>query len=76
MCSRVWKAAGRLVLTILPLTPLAFADAPTPVAVCLWLAVAFYGGLLAWPSGGTLIKLLEVGVAVTLGSLALVTPAP
>jgi len=63
--------AGRLALSLLPLPLVALAGPVLPVAVSLWLAVG-----LAWARGATPIKLLEIGAAVTLGSLALVTLAP
>ena len=68
--------ARRLALSILPLPLLALAEPVVPVTACLWLAVTVYGGLVAWARGGTPIKLLEISVAVTLGSLALVTLGP
>jgi hypothetical protein len=70
------RAARRLALSILPVPLLALAEPALSVTACLWLAVALYGGLVMWARGGTFIKLLEIGVAVTLGSLALVTHGP
>jgi hypothetical protein len=52
---------------------LALSEPFAPVEARLWLAVALYGGLISWASGGTLMKLMELGAAVMLGSLALVT---
>jgi hypothetical protein len=69
-------AAKRLALSVLPLPLLALAEPAVPVTVCLWLTVFLYGALIVWARGGTLIKLLEIGAAVSLGSLALVTLGP
>ena len=66
----------RLGLSVLPPAFLALAGPYAPAAECLWMSVALYGGLIACARGPTLIKLLEIAAAATLGSLALVTIAP
>ena len=67
------RAARRLALSILPVPLLALAEPALSVTACLWLAVALYGALVMWAPAGPFIKLLEIGAAVALGSLALVT---
>jgi hypothetical protein len=68
--------AQRLVLSIVPLPMLALAEAALPMTACLWLAGCLYACLIAWGRGGTLIKVVEIGAATTLCSLALVTLTP
>jgi hypothetical protein len=68
--------AQRLALSALPLPLLALAAPAVPVTVCLWFAASLYGALIAWARGGTVLKLLEIAAAVSLGSLALVTLGP
>jgi hypothetical protein len=64
--------ALRLALSSLPLLVLALSEPFAPVEAQLWLAVALYSGLIAWASGGTPIKFMELGAAAVLCSLALV----
>ena len=64
--------ALRLALSSLPLLLLALSEPFAAVEARLWLTVALYSGLIAWASGGTPIKLMELGAAAVLCSLALV----
>lgn len=75
-CRGEGAPAQRLALSLLPLSLFALAELAVPLTGCLWLAACLYAGLIAWGRAGYLIKLTEIGAAVTLGSLALVTLTP